>query len=69
MDQITYVRARLEEMAKSRGGIALVAHDTLIDRRTVRAVLNPSHHANIGTINTLAAYFKKADKKLAKEGA
>lgn len=68
MDQLTYVRGKLEEISKARGGVALVAHDTKIDRRTVRALLDPNHHANIGTINTLSAYFKKADKKAAKAG-
>lgn len=67
MEQLNYVRGKLEEISKTRGGVALVAHDTKIDRRTVRALLDPAHRANIGTINTLSAYFKKIDRKLAKE--
>ena len=69
MDQITYVRGKLEEISKWRGGIARVAQATSIDRRTVRALMDPAHRANIGTINTLESYFRKADRRAAKEQA
>lgn len=67
MDSITYVRGKLEEVARTRGGVALVASKTKIDRRTVRAVLDPAHRPNIGTITTLDVYFRKEAKKQAKE--
>lgn len=67
MDQQQYVRSKIAEVAETRGGIALVASETKTDQRTIRAILSEKHRTNMKTLCTLADYFKKADKRAAKE--
>lgn len=56
-EQIKYVRAKLGEASKVRGGIAKIARAVDLDRRTVRAVLNTEHSPNVATVDKLVVYF------------
>lgn len=63
-DNLTYVRRKLTEARTERGKFAQVARDTETDARTMRTLLDGSRAPNKATVNKLAAYFKRADRKL-----
>lgn len=59
---------RLNEAKQERGRLTRIAADSGISYRTIYAVMIGTK-PSLGTVEKLAAYFKKIDKKLAKEGA
>lgn len=64
MNQQEYVRGKVAEASKARGGIARIAREAKIDQRTVRALLKETHVTHISTLNTLEAYFRKSGRKV-----
>lgn len=67
-EELQEIIKRLTEAKAERGRLTRIASDSGISYRTIYAILigaTPS----LGTVEKLTAYFKKLDKKLAKEGA
>lgn len=60
---VEYVRGKLADMRKVRGGIAEVVRAVEIDRRTLDKLSDESHTPHITTVSKLCAYFKKADRR------
>lgn len=57
LEQIIYVRGKLNETRKHRGGIAKLSRAVELDRRTVLSVLDTEHNPNAETIEKLLVYF------------
>lgn len=61
---------RLNEAKERRGRLAVIAAESRISTRTIYGLMHDeTPKATARTIDKLADYFKKADKKLAKESA
>ena len=66
MDDTTYVRDKLAEARGRRGMLAQIARETQTDQRTMRSLMTGARMPNFGTVEKLASYFKREDRKAAK---
>lgn len=66
-DELQRVRNRLRQENMKRGALAVVASGSGVSSRTIYNVMHSPGDPHIATVDKLAAYFKKVDKKLAKE--
>lgn len=66
-NEVEYLRGRLADARKVRGRIAQIGRAIEVDRRTLDKLSDPSHTPHANTIDKLLAYFRKLDKKAAKE--
>lgn len=67
-EELQKIVKRLNEAKQTRGLLTRIATDSGISYRTIYAVMVGAK-PSLGTVEKLSAYFKKQDKKLAKEGA
>lgn len=68
-EQLQELQRRLFAAKEQRGRLTEIAAGAGITYRTLYAVMQPDCKPSAATVDKLSAYFKKADKKLAKGGA
>lgn len=63
-DQLQQVRARLKKASHTHGELTAIAGGSGVSSRTIYNLMNKSDcNPNLATLDKLAAYFKKADRK------
>lgn len=63
------VVARLQSERGTYGRIAQIGKESGVTSRTLYLLMSGKREPSASTLDKLVAYFKKVDKKLAKEGA
>lgn len=62
-ERLQDVRKRLDEAGKERGRLALVATGSGVPYRTIYNIMRDKSTPNATTVDKLAAYFKKEERK------
>lgn len=65
-EQLKEILARLKDAKEQRGRLTEIAAGAGITYRTLYAVMQPDCKPSAGTIDKLAAYFKKLDRRAGK---
>lgn len=64
-DQVAQLAARLKTEGEIHGRITQIAKESKVTSRTLHKIIK-GHSPNIGTLDKLEAFFKKADRRAAK---
>ena len=65
--QLQDIQRRLILAKEQRGRLTQIAKETSISTRTLYSTMKPDATPSAATLDSLTAYFKKLDRKFAKE--